>query len=60
MTEDLRLSIVEKSKVHFPPFKSQRPLSTEEISEIERKCGINTPDLFLEMLSWKLIGKKYW
>ena len=44
----------------FPPMMSRKRLSPKEISEVERKCGVNSPDLLIEMMSWKLIAKKPW
>ena len=44
----------------FPPFKSRNQLSPEEITAIEKKCGINTPDAFIEMLSCQILAQKFW
>lgn len=54
------IKLEEELAPDFPPFESRKPLSAEEISEVERKCGISTPDVFIEMMSWKLTGKKPW
>ena len=44
----------------FPPFESRNQLSRAEIVAIEKKCGINTPDAFIEMLSCQILAQKFW